>query len=77
MRLERLETALVVMSEKALIRLVKRCVCQTLVGVGEVANEARQALDLIYVECSRRGKEKLYDTVCVNVAQHPERCQLH
>jgi hypothetical protein len=56
------------MSDKALIRFMKRCACQTLSGLGAGVNEARAALDMVYLECSRRGKERLYDTVYATVA---------
>jgi len=74
MKIEKLERALAHMSNKALIRFVKRCVCHTLVG--SVKNGERDALDMVYVECSRRGKERLYDTAYASVSRHPERCEL-
>ena len=76
MKLEKLEEALCRMSDKALIRFVKRLVCKSLGGVAGTAIEAREALDMVYVECSRRGKERLYDSVYASVSQHPERCEL-
>lgn len=77
MKIDRLEHALPRMSEKALLRFVRRTVCQALMGAGRQADEGRELLDLVYVECSRRGKEKLYDTVYASISQHPERCDLH
>ncbi len=76
MKLEKLERALRHMSNKALMKFVKRCVCQTLPGVGNAENDSREALDMVYVECSRRGKERLYDTVYASVAHHPDRCNI-
>ncbi|HFE32285.1 MAG TPA: hypothetical protein ENJ17_03135 [Gammaproteobacteria bacterium] len=77
MKIERLEHALPKMSEKALVRFVRRSVCRALMGAGKEADEGREVLDLVYVECSRRGKEKLYDTVYAIISRHPERCDLH
>jgi hypothetical protein len=77
MKLEKLEEALCRMSDKALIRYVKRLVCVSISGKLGAANEAKEALDMVYVECSRRGKERLYDSVYASVSQHPERCELH
>lgn len=74
MKVEKLERALMQMSNKALIRFVKKCVCKTLLGVDTTASEARVALDMVYVECSRRGQERLYDSVYASVSRHPERC---
>lgn len=64
------------MSDQALIRFVKRLVCKSIMGVAESATEAKAALDMVYMECSRRGKERLYDSVYTSVSQHPERCEI-
>ncbi len=77
MKIDRLERALPRMSNKALLRFIRRSVCQTLLGHGASADEGRAALDMVYVECSRRGKEHLYDAVYAAVTSHPERCDLH
>lgn len=76
-RIDKLERALVRMSDKALIRFMKRCACKALIGVGNGDNEVRSALDMVYVECSRRGKERLYDAAYATVSSHPERCDIH
>jgi hypothetical protein len=79
MKIEKLERALSHMSNKALIRFVKRCVCRAMLGSGNCTEEgeAKEALDMVYVECSRRGKERLYDTVYASVTHHPERCDIY
>lgn len=78
MKLEKLERALRHMSNKALIKFVKRCVCRTLPGVcDDRQNESLEALDMVYVECSRRGKERLYDTAHAFVLHHPDRCDIY
>jgi hypothetical protein len=76
-KIEKLERALRHMSNKALIKFVKRCVCRTLAGADDMNGESREALDMVYVECSRRGKERLYDTAYATVTHHPERCDLY
>lgn len=76
MKIEKLERALNRMPNKALLRFVKRCVCKILLGVDNAASEAREELDLVYVECSRRGQERLYDTAYASVSRHPERCDI-
>ena len=76
--INKLERALRKMPNKALIRFVKRCVCKILLGNENSANEeAREELDLVYVECSRRGQERLYDTAYANVSRHPEHCDIY
>lgn len=77
MKLEKLERALRHMSNKALMKYVKRCVCRTLPGVGSTEDETLEALDMVYVECSRRGKERLYDTAHAYVVHHPDRCDIY
>jgi hypothetical protein len=76
-KIEKLERALRHMSNKALIKFVKRCVCRTLAGADDAKGESREALDMVYVECSRRGKERLYDTAYATVTHHPERCDIY
>jgi hypothetical protein len=76
-KIEKLERALRHMSNKALIKFVKRCVCRTLPGVCDEPGDSREALDMVYVECSRRGKERLYDTAHAYVTHHPDRCDIY
>lgn len=76
MKIDKLERALRHMSNKALMKFVKRCVCRTLPSAGEDSSESREALDMVYVECSRRGQERLYDTAYAYVTHHPERCDI-
>lgn len=76
MKIEKLERALSHMSDKALVHFVKRCVCKAVVVSDYNDSEARQALDMVFVECSRRGKERLYDTAYATVSLHPERCDI-
>jgi hypothetical protein len=47
-----------------------------LLGVDNTTSEARIALDMVYVECSRRGQERLYDSVYASISRHPERCDI-
>ena len=77
MKIDKLERALRRMPNKASLRFVKRCVCKTLLGVDTMVDEARVELDLVYVECSRRGQERLYDSTYASVSRHPERCDIY
>lgn len=77
MKIDKLERALSHMSNKALMKFVKRCVCRTLAGANVAADDSRQALDMVYVECSRRGNERLYDTAYASVMHHPESCDIY
>jgi hypothetical protein len=75
-KIDKLEGALRRMPNKALVRFVKRCVCKVLLGVEKSSSIAREELDMVYVECSRRGQERLYDTAYASVSRHPESCDI-
>lgn len=75
-RIDRLERALRRMPDKALIKFVKRCVYKVMFCSG-TESEAPETLDLVFLEFSRRGKERLYDTIYASVASHPERFEIH
>ncbi len=78
MDIETLEETLEIMSEQALSRFAKRCLCQslhnaTLAGEG-VDIDVQVALDMVYAECSRRGIERLYDAALESVSANPQIC---
>ena len=78
MDIETLEETLEIMSEQALSRFAKRCLCQslhnaTLAGEG-VDIDVQVALDMVYAECSRRGIERLYDAALESVSANPQVC---
>ena len=63
------------MTEQALVRFTKRCMCQTIHASGPgVGLDADQALDVVYIEYSRRGIEKHYDIAAESVAKNPDWC---
>ena len=78
MDIDTLEESLELMSEQALSRFAKRCLCQSLHNAtldGEhVDIDVQVALDMIYAECARRGIERLYDAALDSVTSHPEIC---
>ena len=78
MDIDTLEETLELMSEQALSRFAKRCLCQSIhdahVGDDEIGVDVQVALDLIYAECARRGIERLYDAALESVSSHPEIC---
>lgn len=76
MNLEKLEESLPAMPDKALLKVVKRCLCQALTGLARPGLQVREMLDIVYLECQRRGKERLYDALYETVSQHPERCRI-
>lgn len=76
MKLEKLQDALCCMSDKALMRFIKRLACKAMFGQTDPGGEARSALDMVYAECSRRGKERLYDSAYAWVQTHPDSCRI-
>ena len=69
---EQLET----LKESELIKQIQRYVCQSLADADDPAAESHVMLDLIYVECLNRGKERLYDKVYESVCREPQVCEV-
>lgn len=78
MDIDSLEETLELMSEQALSRFAKRCLCQSIHNARpdeeDIGVDVQVALDLIYAECARRGIERLYDAALESVSSHPEVC---
>jgi hypothetical protein len=78
MDIDTLEETLEIMSEQALSRFAKRCLCQSLhnttLGGEGVDIDVQVALDMVYAECSRRGIERLYDAALESVSTNPQVC---
>ena len=61
--------------KQALVNFTKRCMCQTIHDTGPgVGLDANQALDIVYIEYSRRGIEKHYDIAADSVVNNPDWC---
>lgn len=74
MTLEQLKESVEQMSEKDLFRFLKKSICRSLVEVADATSDANETLDIVYSECQRRGKERLYDKTFETVSKHPEAC---
>ena len=74
MTLEQLKESVEQMSEKDLFRFLKRSICRSLAEVADTASDANETLDIVYSECQRRGKERLYDKTLEAVSKNPEAC---
>jgi hypothetical protein len=75
MTLEQLKETLESMSDKELFRFLKRSICRSLVEFADPHSDANETLDIVYSECQRRGKERLYDKTYENVSKNPEACE--
>lgn len=74
MSLEQLKESVEQMSEKDLFRFLKKSICRSLLEVNDAASDANETLDIVYSECQRRGKERLYDKTFETVSKNPEAC---
>lgn len=74
MKLEQLKEAVEQMSEKDLFRFLKQSICRSLLEVNDTVSDANETLDIVYSECQRRGKERLYDKTFETVSKNPEAC---
>lgn len=59
-----------------LIRHIQKYVCLSLAEVNNAAAQSHILLDLVYAECVRRGKERLYDKVYESVCRKPQLCEV-
>ena len=59
-----------------LIRYVQKYVCLSLAEVKNPGALSHTLLDLVYTECARRGKERLYDKVYESVCRQPQVCKV-
>ena len=69
---EHLET----LKDSELVRQIQIYVCKSLADADNPRAESHMMLDLIYVECLRRGKERLYDKVYESVCRQPQVCEV-
>lgn len=76
MNLEEFRDALEMSKESELIRYVQRCVCMSMAHGGNPLAESHAMLDLVYAECTRRGKERLYDKAYETVCRKPDVCKI-
>ena len=78
MDIDTLEESLEIMSEQALSRFAKRCLCQSIhnatLGGEAVDIDVQVALDMVYAECARRGIERIYDAALESVSSNPQIC---
>ena len=59
-----------------LIRYIQKYVCLSLADVNNPAAQSHTLLDLVYAECTRRGKERIYDKVYESVCRQPQVCKV-
>ena len=62
------------LKERELFHYVQRYVCLSLENRSNPNEGSHIMLDLIYAECTRRGKERLYDQAYESVCREPGVC---
>ncbi len=62
--------------DRELFQEVQKCVCKSLAQAEDPASESHNMLDLAYAECTRRGKERLYDKAYETVCRKPHVCKV-
>lgn len=75
MTLDQLKEQLESLPDKELFRFLKKSICRSLAEVDDPHSDANETLDIVYSECQRRGKERLYDKTFETVSKNPEACE--
>jgi len=75
MNLEEFREGLELVRDGELIRHAQRCLCQAFASGSNSTADSDVMLDLIYAECARRGKERLYDKAYEMVCRKPDVCK--
>ncbi len=75
MNIDEFRDQLETLRDSELVRYVQKYVCQALADVSDPVAESHTLLDLIYTECTRRGKERLYDKIYESVCRQPQVCK--
>ena len=76
MDIEEFRETLEVITDSELIRYIRKYVCSSLADASNPSANSHIMLDLVYVECSQRGMENLYDISYEHVCRQPQVCKL-
>jgi hypothetical protein len=76
MNLEDFRETLETLKDSELIKYVQKYVCLSLADAEDPTANSHTLLDLIYVECIRRKKERLYDKAYESVCRQPAVCKV-
>ncbi len=76
MNLDEFRDSLELAKESELIHYVQHCVCMSMAHMSNPRADSHAMLDLVYAECARRGKERLYDKAYETVCRKPDVCKL-
>ena len=76
MNLEEFRETLETLKDSELIKYVQKYVCLSMADASDTLANSHTLLDLVYVECIRRGKERLYDKAYESVCRQPQVCKV-
>jgi len=76
MNLEEFRETLEALKDSELIKYVQKYVCLSLADASNPLATSHTLLDLVYVECIRRDKERLYDKAYESVCRRPKVCKV-
>ena len=76
MNLDELKEKLEHMPDKELFRFLRKSICESISGLHNPDSDTNAALDVVYSECQRRGKERLYDKIFETISADPNTCQV-
>lgn len=76
MNLEEFRETLETLKDSELIKYVQKYVCLSLADASNPLANSHTLLDLVYVECIRRGKERMYDKAYESVCRRPNVCKV-
>lgn len=74
MDLDTLKEQLENMSDQELFRYLRKSICRSFAHLQEHDDELSAELDIVYSECQRRGKERLYDKIYESISNDPATC---
>jgi len=75
MDLEELEELLERMSDQELFRFLRKSICKSFMDIQHHHDDLSNELDVVFSECQRRGKERLYDKIYESISSDPDVCK--
>ncbi len=75
MEIDALKELLEQMSDQDLFRFLRRSICKSFIDIEHHHNDLSDELDVVFSECQRRGKERLYDKIYESICNDPNLCK--
>ncbi len=75
MDLEALKEQLEQMTDQELFRFLRKAICKSFIDIQHHHEDLSDELDVVFSECQRRGKERLYDKIYESISNDPNLCK--